>query len=543
MPTSLNHAYIPRRWLGGTVAALCFMVLPAQALALQLSNLVGVQEIGKPIDLKSTISGIPDGALSQLRSTCLKARLRSIETSGSSAWSDGGGDLVVDFQPTIRQGGLIEFKSARKINDALVELELVSECPLVAFSNTWTLIMAESQPVPVSSSNRRALPDVEPGSFDVRNSALLQASRQAPKRVVYAKASSPKDVLASQAEPVVEKAVVNNPPETPPQPAVVEQPVKLASLDPEFLNNGLIESRSEPQGFPVGLGLGGSDESSIGGQSDSFGLNSMALWIFGISLSLLVLLLAGFARYKWAGRGNFRVEIPRRAPVIEPQKASITEFRETTGFDSDEEVVDSPSSTFSSVATSYASDRVLESLMGSDETAFADMLSSSPVPMQSDLLENGNKSSLKITLELINRADIRGWKLPASYQSLVEQRNKSLELHRTPDALLLRCHIGLVELTFQDAKQGNPIQSETAQELLQLVLGESIYDVDANTTLCVPDVVKSHVRAKMCEIDGADKRQLLRENLIALNSQVLGPGLCFNTNEWREFLSEEGMLD
>ena len=144
---------------------------------------------------------------------------------------------------------------------------------------------------------------------------------------------------------------------------------------------------------------------------------------------------------------------------------------------------------------------------------------------------------------MINRADIRTWNLPEAYQSLIEQRNKSLELHRTPDALLLRCHVGLVELAFQDARLGQKTQAQTTLDLLGLVLGEYVYDIDSTSTLCVPDVVKSHVRAKMCEITGTESRQLLRENLINLNTQVLSPALCFHTDAWREFLSDEGALN
>jgi hypothetical protein len=47
----------------------------------------------------------------------------------------------------------------------------------------------------------------------------------------------------------------------------------------------------------------------------------------------------------------------------------------------------------------------------------------------------------------------------------------------------------------------------------------------------------------MCEIAGAQKRQLLRENLVNLHTQVVSPALCFDSNAWREFLSEEGILD
>lgn len=223
----------------------------------------------------------------------------------------------------------------------------------------------------------------------------------------------------------------------------------------------------------------------------------------------------------------------RRDPLAAVPSASVSEFRENTFQDAE------PKQEISG----YATDRMLESFIVNDETNYDDVFDLGPLAQQSDLVDSSKKSSLKISLDLINRADIRTWNLPAAYHSLVEQRNKSLELHGTPDALLLRCHIGLVELAFQDARQGHQTQGQNALDLLSLVLGEHVYDVHTNSTLCVPDVVKSHVRAKMCEITGAEKRQLLRDNLVNLNTQVISPALCFHTDAWREFLSDEGALN
>ncbi|MFN7504798.1 MAG: hypothetical protein ACK5Q1_04470, partial [Limnobacter sp.] len=69
------------------------------------------------------------------------------------------------------------------------------------------------------------------------------------------------------------------------------------------------------------------------------------------------------------------------------------------------------------------------------------------------------------------------------------------------------------------------------------------YELDLQNMLSVPDLVKSHVRAKLCEVAVFDSRQLLRENLLNLNKQVTSSALCFQSNEWREFLSEEGILE
>ncbi|HEX4856896.1 MAG TPA: hypothetical protein VFV28_08785, partial [Limnobacter sp.] len=127
--------------------------------------------------------------------------------------------------------------------------------------------------------------------------------------------------------------------------------------------------------------------------------------------------------------------------------------------------------------------------------------------------------------------------------SLVQARNSSLEVNRTPDALLLRCHVGLVELAYLDALNGQSTTPEVAGELVDNLLGASFHELGLPTPLCVPDLVKSLVRAKMCEVSGQHQRRLLHENLLSLNATAIGPALCFSLPEWQEFLSEEGLLD
>lgn len=522
----------------GIVAGLSIL-MPGQGLALEVSSPVGIQEIGKRLHLKSVLSGIPEGAESQLRSTCLKARIKSIETSGKDNLSAVSTDVLVDFQPTIRQGGMIEFQSLAPVSDALVEIELTSECPLVVFTSRWTLIMNvnSSQGGAVSAThNSHAAKDSI--GFDFDNSSLLVASRRAPKPVPQysipksedttpKKSESPTNVQR-EAETLVDEMI------TPPAVQEVErEPVRIASLHPDILTSGLIESRPSPHMMDGGLGLDAIVQSRYEESTGFDAFLSLAQSLWFVLSALLMLLVSIYLVQKRLRPSGLRAAVVKSDLVVDTQKTTISEFREASSHG--EELPQD--------ASTYTKDRVLESLIASDDSGYEDLLDSGSTLNQSDLLESLSRSSLKVSMELINRADIRTWDLPTAYHSLIEQRNKSLQLHRTPDALLLRCHIGLIELAFQDAKQGDTTQTQTTLDLLGLVLGEHVYDVDSISTLCVPDIVKSHVRAKMCEITGAENRQLLRENLINLNMQVLSPALCFHTDAWREFLSDEGALN
>ncbi len=530
--------HTPKRYLRliGVVTGLLAVLLPGQGFALEVSSPVGIQEIGKRLHLRSSLSGIPEGAESQLRSTCLKARVRSIETSASDNLGAVSTDVLVNFQPTMRQGGMIEFKSLSPVSDSLVEIELISECPLVVFTSRWTLIMnvgASRGGATATTQNPQATE--QSTGFDFGNSSLLVASRRAPKPVAqYIMPKRPEPEEQKLELPVQTQREVTSPAEetiTPPVKLEADtEPVRIASLNPEILTSGLIESRPSANMLNGGLGLEDMTQTKYDGATEFS--NLISHWPLLASVVLLSLLVLVYLVQKRSQQSGLRMAAARRDPVVAP-KVATSEFRETD-FHGDASRRD---------VSAYAADRVLESLIASDESEYEDLFDSSSSLNQSDLLDSSNRSSLKISLELINRADIRPWSLPTVYHNLVEQRNKSLELHRTPDALLLRCHIGLVELAFQDAKQGETTQAQTTLDLLSVVLDEHVYDVDSSSTLCVPDVVKSHVRAKMCEITGAEKRQLLRDNLINLNALVLSPALCFHTDAWREFLSDEGALN
>lgn len=509
-------------------AGVFLALFPALGFSLEISTPVGVHQIGKHLDLKSTLSNMPEGAESQLRSTCLKARVVSLETPPNGNVDLGAREILVNFDPTIRNGGLLEFKSVAPVHDALIEIELLSECPLVVFATRWTLIMAQGE---LGRSSSSAEPNMKALQFDLQGSSLLALSRLPPSSTVQ---DAPGFLeTKTQAVTIPDKEIVAPPKPTESNPeegtSQLNEAVKVASLDTDLFGAGLIESRREMADASLGL-----SEPSSEYYSDQTWDNLMLPAALAMSALLALALIAR----KWQGLRASSKTVLNEGLNSQTRQAADVPSRDIASLNRDHVVA------FSAEPALIGSHRVLESLMGNDEQGFDESLDESVHALHSSgVLDPANRSSLKISLELINRADIRSWILPSSYLGLVESRNRSLELHRTLDALLLRGHIGLVELAFQDAKQGHATHAQAALELLDQVLGEQIEEIESKPVLCVPDVVKSQVRAKMCEIAGAEKRQLLRENLVNLNNQVLSPALCFSSIAWREFLSEEGILE
>ncbi|BET26123.1 hypothetical protein EV673_0778 [Limnobacter thiooxidans] len=499
----------------------------------EIGNPAGLQQIGKRLDLQSNVTGIPEGTESQLRSTCLKARARPAGREGVDAFEgQGNDDLHVDFVPTIRQGGVIQFRSSAAVDDALVELELISDCPLLAFRSSWMLIMEPEQARFARAQANMPEPDGST-AFDLRNSSLLKASRVVPKRATLAVASPIQPEPQVQSTPAhVEQGTPANVETSDSQTiGVEEEPVQLAAIDPGFSEQGLIESRPSQVSPEIAL----PDEH--GALWMGFDPTSPAIWVFLVSMAMLLVVTFAFGKSQLKQFRASKTQVIKVEPSRTSAQVLFKEYSEHP--DMDNHVVTDTSEP----TPAYTQDRVLESLMGS-EGQDSDVSYDSLKPVNNlEVTDTQSRTSLSVCLELINKADIRMWNLPEAYQGLVATRNKSLDLHRTVDALLLRCQVGLVELAFQEARKNRCLPDEVAQELLTVVIGKHEFDLDASPALCVPDVVKSHVRAKMCEISGAEKRTLLQENLVNLNTQVSNPGLCFSSNAWREFLSEEGILE
>ncbi len=149
--------------------------------SLEISTPVGTQQIGQILNLRSTLSNVPEGIESQLRSTCLKARINTLESMPmpDRFESTHSREVLVNFDPTMRRGGSIEFLSVAPVNDAVIEMELVSECPLIVFNTKWILIMTQG------STDQSGAVNLSPGAaisaFDPHTSSLLASSRKSPQ--------------------------------------------------------------------------------------------------------------------------------------------------------------------------------------------------------------------------------------------------------------------------------------------------------------------------------------------------------------------------
>lgn len=513
------------------------------AQAIEVSNPVGQLDIGKNLVLKSRVSNLPAGTETQLRSTCLKSRFRALEATRWDRFDSQAGDVVVDFLPDLQGGGELVFRSRAAVNHALIELELVSNCPLLVFETRWPLILA-----PAGGESKTNPTDPEAGRpakiFDLEGSALLAFSRQQPQ-LRQAEAGGrqfhPADLPRSESSAQSRTTQSATQPETAAtlKPSVIHD-TAVAAVTDEQSSNPAAEAGAAQQVTNAQAGFASIDESAHHGfPTDLLGLNQYAA--FSLTGLALAGLLAVYARLLYVKR---KVLDPQdESPILGvDQEWSATNHESTLFGGSAGQYLEGEQPWGNSLA-SPGGQRLLESFLGADTELEADCFKTQVSAYPQALIDVNHHASLLHSLELVHKSESREWLLPASFMNLVESRNKVLQAPASIEALQLRGHIALIELAFRDALQGRQTSQETAEGLVDQVFGTDVARSTWSPAWCVPDLIKSLVRAKMCEVTGTDQREILRQNLLFLETPALCPFLCFKLPEWREFLSEEGFTD
>ncbi len=521
------------------------MVLPQAAWSAQMSTPVGLQQIGQKLNLRTTIIDIPAGALSQLRSSCLKARV----LSGLQAGEAGelhviDSDLIVQFQPTIRQGGLIEIKSRRVMDDAVVNLVLTSHCPLLAFSTQWTLILElnhDDLPTRLTTTSVTDSAQFRPDQrFDFNHSNSLNETRSVPVGIASSVPSGVSSIRNDQTLKTVDKLneeqsgyvknqlvqTTSNELTRPGQSLEInEKPVELASLNSSLSVHGLVESKPRNPDNMFDVVGNGTD-----GAADSDGYNTN-VFILMIGLVMAAGLVWLFIKQEPAGallRSHFKGSTRH-------SRSDDLFFKQAGNLDSQDKSQEPQFGSDSPHAVSEG--RFIESLIGEQQVPFDDCDLSSPLvsPFKDDARET---NSIKASLAVIRRADNATWNLPVEYQSLIHERNARLEVCQTFGALVMKCQLGLIELAYQEAMHGNTLSEEICSKLIDAVLGCFVDSSDLSKSEAVPDLICSYLQNKRCEISGYENRLRFENNLGALEHFAKDIYFCFHTDQWRELVEK-----
>ncbi|HEX4855739.1 MAG TPA: hypothetical protein VFV28_02950, partial [Limnobacter sp.] len=391
---------------------------PMSAVGVEISIPSGLQEIGQALNLKSRISALPPGTETQLRSTCLKARILPLETSASYSleWQSSG--VAVEFLPDAVNSGQLQFKSLAPINHALVELELVSSCPLVVFETKWALILDPpalphaATPPGANLANRGSSPVDK--SFDMEQSRMLAMTRQ--RQVPPGPGA-----LAAWAEPAIQKpaqektSFISKGADHQAASTTVTPPanaLRVAALGGNALDGGLNQGHT---GNAVVDAMTDPLHASLQQSGEGWWFQS---YVLPLGLAVLVLSIAVLGQY-WSSKrrpestgsqypgseemdesgGGFEFEAGKAEPVLRHSPERIMQGGTASGM----RAGDSP--------------RVLETLLGNACTQPEDVSDFSSTAFFKNQVEGERRTSLAESLEQMNRADLRKWSLPAAYLS------------------------------------------------------------------------------------------------------------------------------
>ncbi|HEX4918792.1 MAG TPA: hypothetical protein VFV43_12900 [Limnobacter sp.] len=495
-----------------------------QAIVLGPVHGKGVQ--GQPLKLSSKVSGLNDDQAGQLREVCLKARIRPFAGMEEYALELGKEPVPLRAQ-FVRLGpgvGEIFFDGPSPLGDLSLLLEVESHCPLATFEHKWTVFLDPAERA--SSANQNLVPEsVNPKrQFDFGHSTLLAQSRQAPKPLMPAHQGG---------APSIPK--LNDKPESSPNLAdgpSIDGPGEDA-LDSATERIELASAQAAMSDYPEA-------SSDADWSVDTTMSNSLPLQQLGV-VGSLVLSLSGLAfwgirRRRLSARVHARVA-PRTEPAVHPDgQAPLHASAENV----ESSVLELPQE---DQGGTPLANRVLESFYTPDSAvASTFLLDHAPGAAVPEAILGGDEA-IQRTLGALQRSSMAAWKLPESYSALVASRNSMIEAFNEQSLLLLQCQLGLVELAYQEASNGQTLRGAKSGELLEEVLGEDFATHLQSEWPTLPDIVRTYVRAKFCEISGAGRRKLFKENLVSLVDDPPAGKPCFDRSLWLELLAEQGVVD
>lgn len=563
------------------------------AWATNFGPLQGSNEMGRPLRLHTDLSNLNDDAKGQLRSTCMTANFVANQESDASGFDNRVQTLFVDFVPDGKVGGRVFLKSREAISDPVGTVRLRSECPLAVFEVSWSVLLDPSKGGDFSPKPKQALQaDSEFREFSFENSAGLDrtmrlssassSQKQSGKRVKDDRASElamfqaggsnaavdvEKSVpLVPKEKPLVknekkekwgevpskEVAVAPNPMPTPSAgvtsakndvaPAVDVQNAstentqldELALLDQKLADVKLIPS-ANPQALPGAVDPLSAAENKL---PNAIQVNDIPLLI-GVGSVLMLIAISGFWFYRQRQLQPVKASSVRNAPLVRKQHVEPEPFYDPVvhGDIPESDVVQDDEKSHAGEPNTL----MLNSFFGVDQVLDHDTGGHGLEHRTAIRASKEPEDSLSVALSMVNRADVKLWKLPEAYEPLIASRNKALALSASAQSRVLRTQVGLLELAYQEAKQNRILQQDLMEKFVQTMLADlNLNTLDIDRTV-VPDLVHNYLSAKFCEVSGPQEKSNFKANCLALALIADQWPMCFDSPDWEEFVNESSV--
>lgn len=541
-------------------------------------NWVGQAQMGEKLKVNMTIFGLNKDAQSQLKAGCMEAWAESDGTESNSIQTRV--DLNLDYGKTLDRGGLLTLSSKSPINDPVLRVHITSNCPLVTFAQSWDLQLdfipknptketfnPHSQVARVSESDAGG-----PLAFTLNKSATLTASYKKP--VIQSEPVERASKQESTQKPVASnKSYAGNHDNLnaskPRDPNLVKLPqtneeLVLLPSTTQTAKPAQLENIAMRQATPAPTAMQVNPASEAWARDPALtgdNTNLMPFILFGF----VSLVMIAFGVW-WGQRqgspesessiGGHRFGLDRifsrkeKKPVQSlktehpSEDVCKPEFRSTGAIqDSDPGYVrEHPGSGQLGTLTEDISNaqgqvdafnkQLFESFLGGDQTlddANDSYAASSHRASKSAQVET--KSFVSRVSESQNLS-LGPWKLPEAYQALLPVRSSADLAADEVNQCRLKCEMGLIELAFLNAQQGELVFDIQVAELLD-VLGPLQGEDNAQAP---SDLIKDFVRSRVCELGSKPQIEKFTEALKAMSGSEHCKKLSMANGLWLEFV-------
>ncbi|MDH4395736.1 MAG: hypothetical protein QE278_08675 [Limnobacter sp.] len=187
------------------------------------------------------------------------------------------------------------------------------------------------------------------------------------------------------------------------------------------------------------------------------------------------------------------------------------------------------------------SKQLFESFLGGTQSLDSTSDSHSNRAMKSTKSGQNEVKSLVSMVSMVSASQNvspRPWKLPESFMPLLPA---SLMTDLSSDQFTedrLKCEMGLIELAYLNAQQGEVLYDIQIAELLEAISTQRAQEPSDQAIYPPSDLIKDFVRSRVCELDSKQSIEKFTESLHAMNASKHCEKFSMADGLWLEFISD-----
>lgn len=535
-------------WVSGVLLLFLLLIAPANASAnVSMGPIKGDVYLNQRLNVYVSLRGEGEFRASQLHPSCLKGEI--IDRSQAASFDTIVQDAIIQFESTVRNGGLLRIESSDKILSPLSILQIKSVCPLAQFDQSWSLLASPldaARPESPEPETKKTNFVQSPREFKLRGSALLSESRKVPDAWVIAKQQvavyeekKAKEQLNSQRlQDEAELALYQ-----PPLESLVsdEELQALQGVSDEQPDSEVVQQIEDERVELAQAQIASMNQEGYSADEDlqraanpepmtdsAFTLNTTTA--LAILLVVMLILSASYYLVRKHGLAKIKGLLLKKGATngtdqpmgIEPELMNRTIDLNDLGAGEEQEE-DEPVT---------KPGRMFQSLLDDDSEQVYQELNEVRKPEEASILTD---SSMEIIEQL--KVDRRyPWDLPDVYRAIIDQTSIELTNEEWQDMRLSKSQIAIVELAFKKATMEESVLESEYDLILDYMQIRNEDDQKAISEDSISELIKSFVKAKIFEQENQALVARFIDNLSSLSRITTTRTLCFSSEHWYEFV-------